>query len=266
MKMQENAPSTSKMTTSLVLKDGIIIHGAFPDPDVIRIIKRYGKLALTIADPPYGNIVADAWDDIDTDDRAFCTWMLEWTKVIADLSLSNSALYCWGGVGIPNFRPFYRYLVEVERETQYKLANHITWSKKRAYGVQHNYLFTREELAYLILGPDIKKPRKFTVPLLENKRGYAGYNEKYPAKSEFFRRTNVWMDITEIFKGKVHTAQKPDRLHEIPIEIHTNPGEYVLDPFAGSGTTGRAARKLGRKFILVEQDRKSFELCVDSLR
>lgn len=88
---------------------------------------------------------------------------------------------------------------------------------------------------------------------------------KYPAKSEYKRRTNVWMDITEILRGKLHTAQKPERLHEIIIETHTKPGEWVLDPFAGSGTTGLAARKLGRKFILVEADRKSFELCLRRL-
>lgn len=254
-----------------MLSDGVVIHGTFPDADVIAtiqdtVIKQYGPLALTIADPPYGNIVSDAWDRIDTDDTVFCRWMLDWTKQIAALSLPDSALYVWGGIGQPKFRPFYRYLVEVEHQTPYLLSNHITWAKKRAYGVQHNYIFTREELAYLVLGQDIKKPRRFKVPLLDRKRGYAGYNKKYPAKSEFYRRTNVWSDITELLRGKVHTAQKPRRCHEIPIEAHTEPGEWVFDPFAGSGTTGEAARLLGRKFILVEEDPHSYRLCLERLR
>jgi DNA modification methylase len=106
----------------------------------------------------------------------------------------------------------------------------------------------------------------FNIPLLDTKRGYAGYNKKYPAKSEFYRRTNVWMDVTEIMRGKVHPTQKAQRVIEIPIEVHTNPGEWVIDPFAGSGATGHAARKLGRKFVLIEKDEEMFNSMVQSLR
>lgn len=241
--------------------DGIAINGTFPDKEVIDLINEKIEFGfpLVIADPPYGNIVNSSWDKINTSDIEFCKWMIHWTNCIENLVAPGSALYVWGGIGKPLFRPFYRYLVSVEHETNYRLANHITWSKKRAYGVQHNYLFTREELAYLHLGEDIKKPRKFNVPLLDEKRGYAGYNIDYPAKSEFYRRTNVWTDVTEIFRGKVHETQKPSRVMEIPIEVHTSPGNYVLDPFAGSGTTAFAARKLGRKFVVVEEDNKIFD-------
>lgn len=89
---------------------------------------------------------------------------------------------------------------------------------------------------------------------------------KYPAKSEFFRRTNVWDDVTEIMKGKTHINQKPRRLMEIPIEVHTEPGEWVLDPFAGSGTTAFAARHLGRRFIIVEEDPEEFDKTIAALR
>lgn len=235
--------------------DGLVLCGTFPDADILTAVeKAAGKLPLVIADPPYGNIVDRDWDDVGTDDLKFSAWMLNWTKKLELLSLPGAALYVWGGIGKPLFRPFYRYLVEVELTTNYKLSNHITWSKKRAYGVSHNYLFTREELAYFVLGEDIKRPRRFEVPLLSEKRGYDGYNKKYPAKSEYLRRTNVWTDVTEIFRGKTHINQKPTRLMEIPIAIHTEPAEWVLDPFAGSGTTALAARSLKRKFVLVEQD------------
>lgn len=253
-------------------EDGVVICGTFPDPAVLEIILRVaGKVPLCIADPPYGNIVDEAWDKVTTSDVEFCDWMIDWTKKMEDLLLPGAAAYVWGGVGLPRdgkkppFRPFLRYLVEVELQTDFNLSTPITWKKKRAYGIQWGYLFTREEVAYLVLG-DVKKPRKFTVPLLDVKRGYAGYDENYPAKSEFLRRTNVWDDITEIMRGKVHVNQKPTRLMEIPIEVHTEPGEWVLDPFAGSGTTAHAARKLGRKFVVVEQDPGNFDLIVASLQ
>lgn len=252
--------------------DGLAIHGEFPDFEVVEaIVSASGKLPLVIADPPYGNIVNKTWDHIEESDVVFCDWMIDWTRALERMSLPGAALYVWGGVGLPRngdkspFRPFLRYLVEAELRTGYELSTPITWKKKRAYGIQWGYLFTREELAYFVLG-NHKKPRKFTVPLLEAKRGYAGYNEKYPAKSEFFRRTNVWDDVTEIMRGKVHINQKPRRLMEIPIEVHTEPGEWVLDPFAGSGTTAHAARALDRKFVVVEKDPEEFEKMVVSLR
>ena len=162
---------------------------------------------------------------------------------------------------------------------------------------------------------DVRKPRRFEIPLLEQKRGYEGYDKDHPAKSEFFRRTNVWTDvesdlsdleammekavdpsaselgrsvagmeacarllalknvrgdvwddITEILRGKVHEAQKPRRLMEIPIEVHTNPDEVVFDPFVGSGTTAHAARHLGRRFVVVERDEGIFDKMVASLK
>lgn len=257
-------------------EDGLAIHGTFPDKEALDLVQRTlpgGKLGLCIADPPYGNIVGNLanWDRVGEDDKLFAAWMVDWTKKLEAISIPGAALYVFGGIGKPAdgdkppFRPFYRYLVDVEHETGYRLSTHITWKKKRAYGIQWGYLFTREELAYFVLG-DVKKPRKFTVPLLDTKRGYAGYSEKYPAKSEFLRRTNVWDDITEILKGKTHVNQKPKRLMEIPIEVHTDPGDWVLDPFAGSGTTAHAARKLGRRWIVIEQDSSEFEKMVESMR
>ena len=47
----------------------------------------------------------------------------------------------------------------------------------------------------------------------------------------------------------VHPTQKPTELMVELIELFTNPGDIVLDPFAGSGTTGVACLRLGRRFI-----------------
>jgi site-specific DNA-methyltransferase (adenine-specific) len=225
-----------------------------------------GDVPLIVADPPYGNILPVSWDRFIEPDVRFVQWMMYWTANWQRVLLDGAAFYVWGGIGTPEFRPFLRYLVRVEEETPLRLANLITWKKKRAYGVKHNYLFTREECAYFINGSDIKKPRCFNIPLLEEKRGYAGYNEKYPAKSEYYRRTNVWTDVTEVMRNKVHDAQKAQRVIEVPIEVHTTPGEWVIDPFAGSGTTALAARKLGRRFVVIEKDEKTFEEMLERLR
>jgi DNA modification methylase len=259
-------------------EDGIAICGTFPNADVMTAVG--DGIPLCVTDPPYGRILKNAWDRVHDDQRDFANTMLGWVDTFESVLLPRSALYIFGGIGIPNFRPFYEFMSRVERETNFKIANHITWSKRRAYGVQHNYLFTREEIAYLHYGEDIKKPLIFNVPLRDEKRGYAGFDPDYPAKSEYYRRTSVWTDVdgltdvpdsdvwevTELLRGKWHDAQKPIALIEIPIRVHTNPGDIVFDPFAGSGTTAFAARNLGRRFVLIEQDPKNFERLCDELR
>jgi len=246
--------------------DGLAINGDSTSQEVVDEVKAYlgnANVPLITTDPPYGNIVMQDWDRIKMSDDEYADHMVQWTRLWSQVLEQGGAFYVWGGLGLPNFRPFIKYLTRVE-DNNFKMSNLITWSKKRAYGVQNNYLFTREELAYFTKG-NPKKPLKFNIPLLETKRGYAGYNAKYPAKSEFFRRTNVWMDINEIFKGKLHPTQKPSRVVEIPIEVHTDPGDWVIDPFAGSGATAFAARKLGRKFVVVEKDEEIFNKMVSRL-
>jgi modification methylase len=53
---------------------------------------------------------------------------------------------------------------------------------------------------------------------------------------------------------KAHTTQKPEGLLYRVLLASTNPGDVVLDPFFGTGTTGAVAKKLGRYFIGVERD------------
>jgi DNA modification methylase len=176
--------------------------------------------------------------------------------------IKGGSAYVWGGIGKPHDRVFFEYLATVEEKTKMTMRNLIVWSKRRAYGKSNDYLFTREECAWLVNGD---KPKTFNIPLLDKERGYAGFNKDYPAKSKFLRRTNVWTDINELFSGKVHIAQKPEKLAEIMISTHTKKDDIVMDPFAGSGSTGFAARNLGRRFILIELDPSNFKIICDRL-
>ena len=69
-------------------------------------------------------------------------------------------------------------------------------------------------------------------------------------------RTDVWWHTIVPTNGKEKTGyptQKPLGVLERIIKVHTEPGDTVLDFFAGSGTTGEAAARLGRGFVLVDQ-------------
>ncbi len=77
--------------------------------------------------------------------------------------------------------------------------------------------------------------------------------ERTPAKP----LTNLWTDIP--YNGiareggvEFKNGKKPERLIERCIDLSTNPGDLVLDSFAGSGTTGAVAHKMGRRWIMVE--------------
>ncbi|WP_273787975.1 site-specific DNA-methyltransferase [Bartonella grahamii] len=67
-----------------------------------------------------------------------------------------------------------------------------------------------------------------------------GHNQDAKKEVKVFNSDNVF------------TTPKPERLMERIIQLATNPGDLILDSFAGSGTTGAVAHKMGRKWIMIE--------------
>lgn len=63
-----------------------------------------------------------------------------------------------------------------------------------------------------------------------------------------------------------HPTQKPESLMVYLVEKLTSPGNTVLDPFMGSGTTGVACVRTGRKFIGIEKESKYFEIACKRIR
>lgn len=229
-----------------------LIHGEFPECFDTRTP---GVFDLVICDPPYGGIVSEKWD-VQTGDG-----YLQLMRDFDPLTLPGGSVLMWGGIGRPKKneaekgwagRPFFDFLARVETELPaWTLQNVITWKKKRAYGKKDDYLFCREECAWLTKG---LKPKTFNVPLLSAERGYEGFNEKYPAKSKYLRRSNVWADISELFRGKVHPTEKPETLMDVLIETHSHRGDRVLDPMAGSGVVGSCCYRLQRDVVMCERE------------
>lgn len=62
-------------------------------------------------------------------------------------------------------------------------------------------------------------------------------------------------------REKIHPTQKPVELLEYLIKTFSNPGDLVLDNCAGSGSTGEAAKRTGRDFILIEKEAEYVEAC-----
>lgn len=108
-----------------------------------------------------------------------------------------------------------------------------------------------------------------------NKRLYYTRNG-IPRKKNFaddmpgMKAMDVWTDIPPISSKAAerlgYPTQKPLRLMERIIEASTNPGDVVLDPFAGCGTTVDAAQKLGRKWIGIDITYISVDLIIKRLQ
>lgn len=67
---------------------------------------------------------------------------------------------------------------------------------------------------------------------------------------------NIYSELPP--RDRSHPNEKPVRMVRHFIELHTKPGDLILDPFMGSGTTGVAAAELGRDFIGIELDPDHF--------
>ncbi|MEM7230357.1 MAG: site-specific DNA-methyltransferase, partial [Planctomycetota bacterium] len=80
--------------------------------------------------------------------------------------------------------------------------------------------------------------------------------------------TDVWWHTIVPTNGPEKTGyptQKPLGVLRRIVNVHSQKGDVVLDPFAGSGTTGAAAADLGRQFILIDQNPAAIEIMRDRL-
>lgn len=90
---------------------------------------------------------------------------------------------------------------------------------------------------------------------------FALWTKKPGAKATFNSNYNhgIFQSDHSINRTADHPTKKPDGVFEDIISLFTNPGDWILDPFAGGGTSCFAAEKTGRKFIAIEKDKTHYE-------
>jgi site-specific DNA-methyltransferase (adenine-specific) len=197
---------------------------------------------LILTDPPYYRIAKSGWDRLWGSESEYVDWLVGVFNLAYDKLVDGGSLVFFSGVGKHGEHPLFRVITELEKKYVYR--NFITWKKRRAYGKAKDYLFCREEAIWFTKG-DVGC---FNIPYLAEKRGYAGFSAKYPAKSEYKRVSNVWDDITELFRTS-REAEKPVPLMQRFVEVHSNVGDTVLDCFCGMGATAVACKNVGRNFL-----------------
>lgn len=214
------------------------------------------SIDLIVVDPPYFGIVKEEWDNQWDNKLDFMEWCKEWMIESLRVLKDTGSFYIWGQVGeLSDILIHQKLLLD---DLGFHFKDWITWKKRRGLGNRKGWLYTREECLWYV--KDNKKfqwneSEQYSQEKSSFTKGFSGYE----LKSENKRITNVWNDIPEFIgdKGLLHYTPKPVEAIERIIKSHTLKRDTVLDFFAGSGTTGVAAKKNNRNCILVEKDNNS---------
>ncbi len=235
--------------------DFTLVHG-----DCFKLLKELDfKFDMIFADPPYflsnggislqsGKVVCvdkGDWDKGKSQEDVMA-FNREWLRLCRDKLKNNGTIWISGT---------YHNIFSVANcltELDYKILNVITWQKTNPPANISCRFFTHST-EFVIWARKYKKvPHKFNYELMKELNGGK-------------QMTDVWrmpaIGCWEKTCGK-HPTQKPLRLLVRMILASTNQGDWILDPFCGSSTTGIAANLFGRNFIGIEQEKEYVDLSI----
>ncbi|MEO1328660.1 MAG: DNA methyltransferase [Pseudomonadota bacterium] len=213
---------------------------------------------LVFADPPYNlqlkndlrrpndtlvDGVDDAWDQFESFaayDRFTRDWLTAARRVLKD----DGALWVIG-----SYHNIFRVGAALQ-DLGFWILNDIVWRKTNPMPNFRGKRFTNahETLIWCAKSKDQKS--------------YAFHYEAMKSLNEGLQMRSDWVmpvcggpeRLKDETGAKAHPTQKPEGLLARVLLATTSPGDLVLDPFLGSGTTAAVARRLGRRFIGIERD------------
>jgi modification methylase len=236
-----------------------ILHG-----DCVEILKSLpeNSVDLIFADPPYNlqlrndlyrpnmtkvDAVDDGWDKFDGFSE-YDTFTRQW------LSASRRALKETGTIWvIGTYHNIYR-VGAIMQDLGFWFLNDIVWIKNNPMPNFRGVRFTNAHET--ILWAQTKKGAKYTF----NYQSMKALNDDLQMRSDWNLNLATGKQRIKLNGSKAHSTQKPEALLYRIILAASNPGDVVLDPFFGSGTTGAMAKKLGRNWIGIEKDKKYIKI------
>jgi site-specific DNA-methyltransferase (adenine-specific) len=212
--------------------------------DAIEIMKIFldKSINLICADPPY-NLGKDYGSTIDKKDWAeYEKFTHRWISEAIRLLKDNGSIYIFMGV-----RFISRLYVMLENDFGLLFNGWITWHYTQGMGRTKGFSPRHEDILYFVKGKDyifnlddIRIPQKY----YRQRNNMEGANP-----GDVWQFSHVHYCSKEREK---HPTQKPEGVIERIIRASSNPGDIVLDPFIGSGTTCKVARALGRHWIGID--------------
>ena len=213
---------------------------------------------LLIVDPPYNldkNFHGNGFKKLKAIDYAEYTE--QWIKAVKPKLKDTASIYvCCDWKSALVIGP-----VLSER---FILRNRITWQREKGRGAKSNWKNSLEDVFFATVSESftfnldaVKQRKRVLAPYREN--GVPkDWEQTDDGKYRLTCPSNFWDDIAvpywSMAENTAHPTQKPEKLIAKLILASSNKGDVVLDPFAGSGTTGVVAKKLGRNYINIEQN------------
>lgn len=213
---------------------------------------------LIFADPPYNlqlggelhrpdnsrvDAVDDDWDRFDSFeayDRFTRAWLAECRRVLKD----DGTLWVIG-----SYHNIFR-VGSALQDLGYWLLNDVVWRKSNP---MPNFKGTRFANAHetLIWAAKSRGQKRYTF----NYDALKVSNDDLQMRSDWtFPLCTGEERLKDAAGQKAHPTQKPEALLHRVLLAASRPGDVVLDPFFGTGTTGAAAKRLGRRWIGIERD------------
>jgi len=225
---------------------------------------------LVIVDPPYNltkNFGKTTFRQMNLDE--YKKWLDSWLSKISRIMKPDASLYIcsdWkSSIVIPLAAGKY-----------FILRNRISWEREKGRAARNNWknclediwFFTKSE-RYTFNLDSVKVQRSVLAPYRNSDGIPKDWHEENGCKIRYTAPSNIWTDITIPFwsmpENTEHPTQKPEKLIAKLILASSNSGDVVFDPFAGSGTTAVVAKKLGRKYVAVERERRYVALALKRL-
>lgn len=232
------------------------------------------SIDLIFADPPYWMRVEgvlkrvegtdfdgcmDAWDQFESLED-YETFTKEWLCECYRILKPDGSIWVIGGM-----QCIYT-IGAIMQEIGYWLINDIVWHKKNP---TPNFKGTRLNNSHeTLIWATKSKKSKYTFHYKTAKELNLDTVDEADYENGIRKQLgSVWKIAVcsgnERLKNeqgeKLHTTQKPEELLYRIIAISSNVGDMVLDPFGGTMTTGAVAKRLGRKYFMIERDPKYYE-------
>jgi site-specific DNA-methyltransferase (adenine-specific) len=148
-------------------------------------------------------------------------------------------------------------------EEHFYVRNRITWEREKGRGAKANWKNNTEDIWFCTLSEKytfnveaVKMKRRVIAPYRDENGSPKDWREEAGGNYRLTYPSNIWTDITIPFwsmpENTDHPTQKPEKLIAKLVLASSNPGDFVFDPFLGSGTSVVVSRKLGRRFLGVE--------------
>lgn len=216
---------------------------------------------LLVADPPYNltkSFGGRTFKQMSGDE--YCKWLDKWLSKIKRILKPNASIYIcadWkSSIMIPQIACKY-----------FILQNRISWARDKGRAAANNWKNCMEDIWFFTNSENytfnldkVKVCRPVIAPYRNEKGEPKDWQEKDGVKTRYTAPSNMWDDITIPFwsmaENTEHPTQKPEKLIAKLILASSNEGDMVFDPFVGSGTTAVVAKKLGRRYLGIERERK----------